>query len=208
MKLFLNNFGMFLILIFVNRFAFSQDLHPLYPKGQRMSSANIGILSDELCTFQHCDDEPEYYLGSGNSIDTFFVVFEPPCACSIKYVEAQWYDDGDVTAFAAWYSDSAQMFWPSGQAPPRLSTSISPIGEWITPAVPNTIAGSSWSGLWEELSLGGAEFICGDTATLEPGIFGIGFVKSGATPHPLADRVDTKGIFCTYTWFYYITAAT
>ena len=181
----------------------AEELHPLYPIGFDKKNLNKDILhnpyepTDPLYPFQHVDENAEYYLGSGAMGDTFFVTFEPPAACSVKYVEMQWFDAGNVNAFAAWYSDEALAMFPDGTAPDRGQSPVSPIGEWLAGPVPNTSTGAGW----ELFDLGGTEFICGDPITLESDIFGAGFIKSSSEPHPLADRMDSKGIRYTYTWF-------
>ena len=153
---------------------------------------------DPLYPLQHVDEIAEYYLGSGNWQDTFFVVFEPAVACSVKFAEIQWHDWGNANAFAAWYSDEAQSLYPGGSAPNRGESPVSPIGEWITDPAPNSALGS---GNWELLDLGGYEFICGNPETFETDQFGIGFIKGSEMPHPRADRMDSKGIRETHTWF-------
>ena len=178
-------------------FATGDNLYPLMPKGKdRLVTPNESL--DPIYTYSHVDDVAEYYLGSGAADDTFFIVFEPPAACSVKYAEIQWFDGGNANAFAAWYSDAATTAYPGGQAPDRGTSPVSPVGEWIAGPVPNTAEGTQD---WELLDLGGTEFISGDPLTLDPGIFGVGFIKGAETPHPLADRMDSKGLRFTYTWF-------
>jgi len=175
----------------------SGELYPLLPQGKdRLVGPSASM--DPIYAYSHVDDVAEYYLGSGAADDTFFITFEPPAACSVKYVEVQWYDAGNTNAFAAWYSDDALVAYPDGTAPNRGTSPVSPVGDWIAGPVPNAITAT---GDWELLDLGGTEFIVGDPLTLESAIFGIGFIKPGESPHPLADRMDTKGIHFSYTWF-------
>jgi hypothetical protein len=174
------------------------DLYPLYPKIVPKSQLTMPENTDINYAFQHCDDQAEYYLGSGALNDTFFITFEPPVACSVKYVEIQWNDGGSVLAFAAHYSDAAYDSFPDGTGPNRGTTPISPIGTWITGLVPHTAT----SGGWRTLGLGGAEWVNGDPTNItDTEIFGIGFIKGDAIPHPLADKMDSKGIRFSYTWF-------
>jgi|GEM_PF-858524 len=185
--------------------AFSADLVPLYPKIIRPAHPVDGQgpggytpWLDPLYSLSHADSIAEYYLGSGALNDTFFVVFEPQAACSVYYAEMQWYDAGNCLAFAAFYSDAATAMYPGGIAPPRGQSPVSPIGEWITGTIPNTTLAS---GNWELLNLGGAEWIVGDPVTLESDLFGIGFIKQGTSPRPLADDISAYGINYSYTWF-------
>jgi len=175
----------------------SGELYPLLPKGKDKLVGPSASL-DPIYSYSHVDDNAEYYLGSGAADDTFFIAFEPPAACSVKYVEVQWYDAGNVNAFAAWYSDDALSMYPDGTAPNRGTSPVSPVGTWIAGPVPNTIAATQD---WETLDLGGAEFIVGNPATLESAIFGVGFIKPAESPHPLADNMSAKGLRFTYTWF-------
>ncbi|MBL7190354.1 T9SS type A sorting domain-containing protein [bacterium] len=194
-----------LVLITGTLWAGNDKLYPLTPK--KVSNYDRNVLqppygfdqTDAIYAYQHVDENAEYYLGSGAADDTFFIVFEPPVACSVKYVEMQWFDAGNVTGFAAWYSAAAMDTFPDGTAPNRGTSPVSPIDSiWIAGPVPNEATGT---GNWEPFDLGGAEFIVGDSATLASGMFGVGFIKSAATPHPLADGMNAKGIRFTYTWF-------
>ncbi len=197
--------SLILLLCFVSAIAGSDQLYPLSPKKVSKFDRNQpggNILNDPLDVIypiQHVDDNAEYYLGSGADDDTFFVVFEPPAACSVKFVEMQWFDYGNVTAFAAWYSDAATAMFPEGQAPNRGTSPVSPVGSWIAGPVPNSAQGT---GNWEPFDLGGAEFIVGNPLNpSETDMFGVGFIKQQAEPHPLADCMNAKGIRFTYTWF-------
>ena len=179
----------------------AQELMPLYPVGYQESDHNHHAYPDTSIDYwlTHVDDNAEYYLGSGAAGDTFFVTFQPEWSCSVIYAEVQWYDTGIVDAFAAWYSDEALELYPTGQAPDRGTSPVSPIGEWITGPVQSEANGTGW----ELLDLGGYEFWVGNPFTGETEIFGIGFVKVSpdTTPHILADKMDSKGIRYTYTWF-------
>ncbi|MBC8276861.1 MAG: T9SS type A sorting domain-containing protein [FCB group bacterium] len=178
-------------------FASGDGVYPLAPKGKdRLALPQES--TDPMYPVSHVDANAEYYLGSGAADDTFFITFEPPAACSVKYVEIQWFDGGNVNAFAAWYSDDAHISYPGGTAPNRGESPVSPIGDWFAGPVPNTAGGSQ---AWELLDLGGTEWVVGDPITLESDIFGIGFIKGAAEPHPLADNMSGKGIRMTYTWF-------
>ena len=178
-------------------YASGDNIHPLAPQGRdRLATPQESF--DTEYTVQHCDENAEYYLGSGALNDTFFITFEPPAACSVKYVEMQWYNVGNVNAFAAWYSDEAAAIYPGGDAPNRGESTVSPIANpWLVGPVPNTSTASGW----ELLDLGGFEWVCGDPLTLESDIFGIGFIKNETLPQPLADNMSAKGIRTTYTWF-------
>ena len=194
----------FLIVFVFITIGFCSDLVPLYsqPEKHRLEldrlNPGMGSPLDPLYELTYTDGIAEYYLGSGATDDTFFVVFEPQSACSVYYAEMMWYNVGNVNAFAAWYSDEAQAMYPGGSAPPRGESPVSPIGEWIAGPVPNT---STATMDWELLDLGGVQFICGDPVTLESDQFGIGFIKSDAIPNPLADNVSAQGIYESRTWF-------
>ncbi len=189
-----------LLLVFIAAGVYAADdkLYPLNPKRIDLRSGTTQF--DQEFPVTHVDEVAEYYLGSGAADDTFFIVFEPPAACSVKYVEIQWFDAGNVNAFAAWFNRNALPPPPDctmGTAPNRGTSPESPIADWIAGPVPNGAAGTQ---LWERLDLG-AEFVVGNSTTLEPDIFGVGFIKSAEEPHPLADKMDSKGIRKTYTWF-------
>ena len=179
------------------------ELYPLYPKVMRkgdFSGESVNSLyspQDMFYPLAHHDGEPEYYLASGVLNDTFFVVFEPVCVCSVHYAEIEWWDSGNINAFAAWYSEEAQNLYPHGQAPPRGQSPVSPVGSFITDIVPNSTV---WYG-WKTLDLGGREWLAGNPHTLESRMFGVGFIKQNILPHPRADKMDSKGIRYTYTWF-------
>ena len=175
----------------------ASDVYPLLPKSMQDRAINLPQNLDDEYAVLHHDGEAEYYLGSGALNDTFFIVFEPPAACIVKWVEIEWYDGGNVNAFAAWYSDEAIAMYPDGTAPNRGDSPVSPIGEWITSLVPNTIAGYGWA----DLDLDGAEWVVGDSLTLESALFGVGWVKQDEIPHCLADNMSAKGIHFTYSWF-------
>ena len=179
----------------------SGELYPLYPKMVKLDRAGGdsynqgGFPVDPQYPISHHDGEAEYYLGSGALNDTFFIVFEPLAACSVYWVEIEWYDGGNVNAFAAWYSDEANLMYPGGIAPERGQSPVSPIGDFITPLVPNSIQGYGW----QTLDLGGVEWIAG--GPMAPDLFGVGYIKSSEMPHPLADGVSMQGIDYSYTWF-------
>ena len=156
---------------------------------------------DYLWTLTHVDDNAEYYLGSGDSLDTFAVVFTPAAPCIVKEVYVQWYTPGDVIAYAADYSDSAEVISPDGECSdiPRGSVDFSPIGTPRTTPTLNHIEEytSDWSA---QLDIGG-EFWVGDSFDLThipP--FVIVLIKQGTTPNPLADSVEDQDSL-TYTWF-------
>ena len=193
-----------LSLFISSQISFSSELVPLYPKGHKKPSLADDRLqfpsqpTDPLLAIQHVDENAEYYLGSGAADDTFFITFEPSAPCSVYFAEVQWFDAGNINAFAAYYSDEAYAMYPDGTAPDRGTSPVSPIGQWIAGPVPNAAVGSQ---AWEILDLGGTEFIIGDPVTMESEIFGVGYIKGSEIPHPLADRMDSKGIRYTYTWF-------
>ena len=184
--------------------AFSGELVPLYPKSIKKPSQidqqdpGTSWPMDPYYPIQHVDNNAEYYLGSGAAGDTFFVVFATMAHCSVHHAEIQWFDSGNVDAFAAFYNYEARASYPLGQAPDRGESPVSPIGEWITDLHNSTAPGS---GGWETLYLGDERFFTGKTFLSNVVLFGIGFVKNAETPHPLADRMDTKGIRNTYSWF-------
>ena len=180
---------------------FAGELYPLYPKMVKLdrttgdSNNQGGFPVDPQYPISHHDGVAEYYLGSGALNDTFFIVFEPLAACSVHWVEIEWFDGGNVDAFAAWYSDEANLMYPGGIAPERGQSPVSPIGDFITQLVPNSIQGYGW----QTLDLGGVEWIAGGPAA--PDLFGVGFIKLDELPHPLADGVSAYGINYSYTWF-------
>ena len=173
------------------------DVYPLSPKAlyDRGIVHRSGL--DQEYPVQHHDGEAEFYLGSGALNDTFFITFEPPAACIVKWVEVEWYNDGNVNAFAAWYSDEAATAYPGGIAPERGQSPVSPIGEWITNQVPNSIPGYGWA----TLDLDGTEWVVGDSVTLASDVFGVGWIKLSELPQSLADQMDSKGIYHSYSWF-------
>jgi len=179
------------------------DLLLLYPLGSYPEEMPPSIApSSPLDTWyelNHTDNYPEYYLGSGSIDDTFFVVFQTPLPCSVHCAEIQWWDGGGISSFAALYSYDAQELYPLGQAPNRGTCPVSPIGEWLT----DLYNGSVWgSGEWEPLNFGEESIIIGEEGMTNI-LFGIGFIKgfSAPSPHPLADRMSSKNIRYTYTWF-------
>ena len=192
--------ALFLVFAAAGVWAAGDQLYPLTPK--RLDIRNGIPQQDPNYPVTHVDEVAEYYLGSGAADDTFFIVFEPPAACSVKYVEIQWFDAGNVTAFAAWFNHAALPPPPDctmGTAPNRGTSPESPIASWIAGPVPNTAAGTQ---RWERLDLGAnGEFVVGNPTTLQPELFGVGFVKLAEEPHPLADGMNAKGIRKTYTWF-------
>jgi hypothetical protein len=200
MRCFVSISAIFAFLFTIGASALSQELYPLYPKGFRGNFANPDSTLDQYFPIQHCDEFPEYYLGCGAVGDTFFVIFEPIVPCSVKYVEAQWYEEDLVQAFIAWYSDEAIDSFPTGQAPWRGSTSVSPIGEFIAPITSCSTRAEDWSILLSQEDLNGG-FICWYPLTQQVRQFGVGFVKNNAIPHPLADNMNSKGIYYSYTWF-------
>ena len=179
------------------------ELVPLYPKsikdGAQLDKQGPGTYwpMDPLYSIQHVDENAEYYLGSGAAGDTFFVVFETTRDCSVHYAEIQWYDGGTVDVFAAFYNYDARASYPLGQAPNRGESPVSPIGEWISDLYTTTAMGS-WE--WETVNIGEG-FHTGNVFLSNKVTFGIGFVKNAVEPHVLADKMDSKGIRYTYSWF-------
>lgn len=182
-------------------FAGDRELFPVYPKivkDRLVEPANPW--TDQLYAVTRADNTTEYYLSSGAANDTFFMVLEPLAACSVHSFEIQWFDAGNVMAFAAYFSDEAMGVFPGlpdGAAPERGTTDISPIGDWITPAMPITAGGTQD---WEDLDLGDP-FVIGNPPALPSEIFGVGYIKADPLPHPLADNVAARGIPHSYTWF-------
>lgn len=194
----------FLIIAFTASTLSADELYPLYPKVVKNLDKSKNQLTkppdpwtDQYYWLTHTDDYAEYYLSSGAAGDTFFIVFQPLAACTVEYVEIQWFDAGNVNAFAALYSDAASIAFPLGQAPERGTTDISPIGDWLTGQVPNTASGIQD---WEDLDIGPG-FVVGNPISGQPDMFGVGFIKGDALPHPLADGVSAYGIHYSYTWF-------
>ena len=192
----------FLTLIHTSSILSAGELVPISPKvfknytvQHRISNPPFRIPTDDYFELNHTDNEADYYMAPSDEADTFFVVFEPLAACSVIYAEIQWYTAGEVNAFAALYSEEAKISFPSGQAPPAGSTDISPVGEFLTDIMPNTVTGSYD---WEYLDIGEG-FSLGDPATLQPEMFGIGLIKNENNPIPLADDAGSYG--CVYTWF-------
>ena len=178
------------------------ELVPLYPKIIKNPDPDNAVQQPPFTPqtddyLNHTDNNADYYLGSGALDDTFFVVFEPVAACSVYYAEVQWYTAGNYTGFAALYSEEALTVFPSGQAPERGTTDISPIGQIINGFIPGSCSGTQD---WEILNFG-EPFYNGNPFTIEPEMFGIGFIKGGDDPRPLADAVSNVGIDHTYTWF-------
>ncbi len=173
------------------------ELVPLYPLNHRESDRNHltqpGSSLDWWLT--HVDDNAEYYLGSGAENDTFFIVFEIPYPCSLYYAEFQWFDSGAVDFFVAEVSEEALELYPLGQAPDRGISPVSPIGELMTDITELTVEGTQ---NWEIAEI---EPNFSFYQSIENDKIGIGFIKNSEMPHPLADRMDSKGIRYTYTWF-------
>ena len=197
---------MFLILLLVLSAPVSiikaGELVPLYPKGivnPNIDEGNPRLQPDPWTDgyLSHNDGEAEYYLGSGAEDDTFFVVFEPGLACSVLYAEVLWYNMGEYAGFAALYSDEADSAFPSGQAPERGTTDISPIGEivsgWSSDTV-NIVSG------WDNFNFG-EPFFVGNPETHVPDMFGLGYVKLAEDPKLGADAVSQYGVNYTYSWF-------
>ncbi|MBC8277776.1 MAG: hypothetical protein H8E46_06065 [FCB group bacterium] len=176
-------------------------LHQLSPQTHALNSRGATVEleppTDDWYELNHTDNWPEYYLGLGTVMDTFFIVFNSLAPCSVKMVEAQWFGSGTIGSFTALYSDEAVLVSPSGQAIDNLLEPPRPIGEILTPTVTSNTSGTQ---LWESLDIGG-EIVLGDSISMEPVLFGIGFEKYSDYPHPLADKMETKGIRYTYTWF-------
>lgn len=86
---------LFTVMLVFSAWAGDDGLYPLTPKKisklDRLKAPGGGNFDqvDAIYPYQHVDENAEYYLGSGALDDTFFVVFEPPAACSVKYVEIQ-----------------------------------------------------------------------------------------------------------------------
>lgn len=178
-------------------------VNPRYRQSNPSSIPGTKTLSirDDLWTLTHVDDSAEYYLGSGDSLDTFAVVFTPAAPCIVKEVYVQWYTPGDVIAYGANYSDSAEALSPDGECSDfeRGSINFSPIGTPRTTPTLNHIEeyASDWSA---QLDIGG-EFVVGDSADLSHNPpFVIVLIKQGSTPNPLADATDDQDSL-TYTWF-------
>ena len=154
---------------------------------------------DYLWTLTHVDDNAEYYLGSGDSLDTFAVVFTPAAPCIVKEVYVQWYTGGNIVAYAAHYSDSARAISPDGECSDiaRGAIDFSPIGEPYTAPTLNHIDQESadWS---DSLDFGGEFEVGGDLYNPDP--FVIVLIKQDSQTYPRADGTDDQDSL-TYTWF-------
>ena len=189
------------ILILVSG-AFAAELVKMKPKVFRASDRNqleepVNPWTDDLFAVTHVDGSSDYYLGSGAADDTFFIVFEPLAVCSVYTVEVKWYTAGNVLSFVADYSEEARVAYPEGRSPERGESTVSPIGEMMTGLLPNAVTATQD---WELLDTGDP-FVIGDAGTLQPDLFGVGFIKGADVPNPLADDVSARGIRYTYTWF-------
>ena len=154
---------------------------------------------DQLFPVSRSGETSQYYLGTGAANDTFAIVLEPVAACSVYSVQFQWFDAGNFIGFIANYNSTAQDSFPSGAVNVRrAATSVSPVGSIIRTFTPNTIS-SSQTNSWVTMDFGGVPFVLGNTSTGAAAKMVIGFVKSGATPHPLASDQSSRGY--AYTWF-------
>ncbi len=160
------------------------------------AGATIKLLStpkNGLYELNHCsDDTAEYYLSSGAVGDTFAVWYRPTRACSLYYVDVQWYDAGTVDMYV----------WEAGPDCPNDGIAIFPrdsiklLGDVIAGPIPWTVTGGGPPYGWERLNL--ADY--GPIPVISPARpFFIGFVKTGDYPHPLANLENNGDT--TYTWF-------
>lgn len=178
------------------------ELVPLYPKIVKKLNVDEAVKGPPFnpqtdAYLTHNDGYAEYYLGSGAENDTFFVVFDPSLACSVLYAEVLWYTEGEYTGFAALYNEEASIAFPSGQAPPRGTTDISPIGDLVSGWVQDS---AEYSNDWVVFNFGDP-FLLGNPVTHEGEMFGIGYVKHSDYPKLLADAVSDYGIQYSYSWF-------
>ncbi|MBC8213837.1 MAG: T9SS type A sorting domain-containing protein [Candidatus Marinimicrobia bacterium] len=170
------------------------DVLPLH----RHAASKIATRDCEGCwDLSHVDETAEWYLGSGAASDTMAVAFTAAAPCIVQEVYCQWFDGGNITAFASMVSDianentgntGASTGWPRGTAP------WSPIGQMMTNPTPNTAVGDN---SYELLDIGGT-FQVGDESDLaNTPAFMIIIIKGAETPHPLASDVADN----TYLWF-------
>ena len=149
------------------------------------------------------ESDTYYYLSSGAEGDTFAVVFQPECPCTVQDVYVQWFTAGELIAFGADYGAASEIS-PTGDSYdiPRGSTNLSPIGELRTNPTLNTIDG--YNADWSEIALLdiGGTFYVGDAYDLSSTPpFVIAFVKGGDTPQPLSNNNEMTEREETYTWF-------
>ncbi len=159
-------------------------------------SGNLDEL-DELFTIPTYLTSAEYYLGAGALGDTFGIVIEPLTACSIYVVRGQFYTDGEIEVYIWEYNPACQSLFPSGVAPERGTTDISPLGQCLYGPEIVSVDGTQY---WETL----VEFAPGEAifCTLEESpCFVVGFVKleEEGYPYLLASNVTDRGE--TRSWF-------
>ncbi len=142
-----------------------------------------------------------YYLSSGAEGDTFAVYLKPLAPCSLHWVQQQWNDAGNVTAYLWEANPTWLAAFPDGRVDgttgARGTVSESPIGSVLFG--PNAVAAVGTGG-WEYLF---DQSQMENTAQIyrpgpDPAGFLAGFAKGAAFPHPLSD--DGSRGFC-YSWF-------
>ncbi len=149
------------------------------------------------------DDATEYYCGSGSINDTMAVHYQPLAACDILSADIQFNDatgPGGVEAYIWLYSDDAIDAYPSGIAPDRGTSAVSPLGTCLIGPLSFT---TQSLGDWEPLVTAEQIEGIGGIRLENAEAFMVGFVKTeeleGNWPNPLADDCTARG-YC-YSWF-------
>ncbi|GBE31079.1 MAG TPA: T9SS type A sorting domain-containing protein [Bacteroidetes bacterium] len=180
--------------------AWATDIHLLTPtkvtKGQTPTEIDEWV---DLYLNRMSDADTDYYLSSGSLGDTMCVQFQPLAPCSIYFAEQQWYTAGNFQSFVWTYSDEAAAAYPSGRAPLRGTSAVSPLGDVLFGPYNNATTGD---GSWGEYLFTQEDLLNGEALWNENGDpFIVGWVKTqdDGMPQPLADNIGARGF--TYTWF-------
>jgi len=176
--------------------AAAHDVVNLIPTRDRQDDASVRDVVDNIWLGRTLDDQPEYYLGSGALGDTMAVHYMPAAACEINAAQAMFYNAGEIQVFVWRYSDAAAAMYPTGLAPFRGTSPVSPLGEVLLGPINVTVQGTGdWENIFDENDLPP-----GGLSLEQDEAFVVGFVKSvNENPYPLADDISNRGT--SYTWF-------
>jgi len=186
-----------LISILIAQVAISSEIVLLEPVSIRQRGPVLELDElDEITNLERFTSDAEYYLSSGEEGDTLAVVFNPADPCSIYYAWQQWFSSGDIEVYIWDYSDDAEEEYPTGRAPDRGTSEVSPLGEILAgPFETASVGTGGWEVLLEpdDLEDGGIEW--------DGSMFLVGWVKTqdDGLPQPLADDVTQRRF--SYTWF-------
>jgi Secretion system C-terminal sorting domain len=183
-------------LMLATTLAAADDIVNLLPARNYQDQPSPLDAIDNVWLSRTLDDQPEYYLGSGALGDTLAVHYMPAAACDISTAEAMFYNSGEIQVFVWRYKNVAAVLYPTGVAPYRGTSPVSPLGEVLLGPIDVTVQGTGgWETLFDE-----SDLPPGGLSLEQDEAFVVGFVKTvDEYPYPMSDDISSRST--SYSWF-------